>query len=120
MVEFKNAMGQPTKGYLAMPEGDGKAPAILVIHEWWGLTDWVKQNADRFAEQGYVALAVDLYDGKATDDPGEAHELMRALDPGEGVADLKGGLEYLESLDRVAEAARSARSAGAWAACTRD
>jgi carboxymethylenebutenolidase len=101
MVEFKNAMGQPTKAYLAAPEGNGKAPAVLVIQEWWGLTDWIKENADRLADQGYVALAVDLYDGKSTDDPEEAHELMRALDPSEGVADLKGGIEFLRAHDRV-------------------
>ena len=98
MVTFQNAMGQETRGYLATPENAEGAPAILVIQEWWGLTDWIKQNADRFADQGYVALAVDLYDGKATDDPAEAHELMRALDPAEGVADLKGGLDYLASM----------------------
>ena len=98
MVTFQNAMGQETRGYLAKPEDAEGAPAILVIQEWWGLTDWIKQNADRFAEHGYIALAVDLYDGKATDDPAEAHELMRALDPTEGVADLKGGLDYLASL----------------------
>ncbi|WP_169975954.1 dienelactone hydrolase family protein [Tautonia rosea] len=101
MVEFKNPMGTSTKGYLALPEGDAKAPAILVIQEWWGLTDWIKENADRMADLGYVALAVDLYDGKATDDPGEAHELMRALDPSEGVGHLKGAIEYLQTLDRV-------------------
>lgn len=101
MVEFKNTMGEPTKAYLATPEGDAKAPAILVIQEWWGLTDWIKENADRLAEQGYVALAVDLYDGKATADPSEAHELMRALDPSEGVADLNGAIEFLRSHDRV-------------------
>ncbi|QDV34239.1 dienelactone hydrolase family protein [Tautonia plasticadhaerens] len=101
MVEFKNAMGQPTRAYLAAPEGDAKAPAVLVIQEWWGLTDWIKENADRLAEDGYVALAVDLYDGKSTDDPGEAHELMRALDPSEGVADLEGAIEFLRSHDRV-------------------
>jgi len=101
MVEFENTMGGPTAGYLALPEGSGPAPAILVIHEWWGLTDWVKQNADRFAEQGYVALAVDLYNGKATDDPGEAHELMRALDDGEAIHDMQGALNFLKSHDRV-------------------
>ncbi|MEW4568143.1 dienelactone hydrolase family protein [Tautonia sp. JC769] len=101
MVEFKNPMGATTKAYLALPEGDAKAPAILVIQEWWGLTDWIKQNADRMAGLGYVALAVDLYDGKSTDDPGEAHELMRALDPSEGVAHLRGAIAYLQEHDRV-------------------
>ena len=56
-------------GYLALPEGDGKHPAIVVIHEWWGLNDWVKDQAQKFAGQGYVALAVDLYRGKAAKTP---------------------------------------------------
>ena len=91
------------KGYLAKPEGNGPFPAVVVIHEWWGLTDWVKGNADRLAGEGYVALAVDLYGGKATDDPAVAHELMRALDAKEGTHDLEGGVAYLKSLDYVAK-----------------
>ena len=95
-VSFQGGSGQ-IKGFLAKPEGAGPFPAIVVVHEWWGLSDWVKENATRLAGEGYVALAVDLYNGKATQDPGEAHELMRALDPNEGLADLKGGVAYLES-----------------------
>ncbi len=94
MVELPGGSG-PIKGYLARPEGEGPFPAIVLVHEWWGLTDWVKQNADRFAGQGYVALAVDLYGGQVADDPGKAHELMRALDEREAVADLEGGVAYL-------------------------
>jgi carboxymethylenebutenolidase len=100
-VEIPGPGGKAIAGYLALPEGQETAPAVVVIHEWWGLTDWVKGNADRLAKLGYVALAVDLYDGKATDDAGEAHELMRALDQSEGVAKLKAGVAYLEGLDRV-------------------
>ncbi len=103
MVTFAGASG-PIKGYLARPEGDGPFPALVLIHEWWGLTDWVKQNANRFAAQGYVALAVDLYGGKVTDDPQMAHELMRALDQSEAVKDLKGGVAYLEKQAFVARA----------------
>jgi carboxymethylenebutenolidase len=101
-VEFKGGAGS-IKGYLARPKGDGPFPGVVVIHEWWGLSDWVKQNAERLAGQGYVALAVDLYGGKVTKDPAEAHELMRALDPNEGLADLKGGVAYLNGLGVVAK-----------------
>jgi carboxymethylenebutenolidase len=101
-VEFKGGAG-PVKGYLARPTGDGPFPAIVAVHEWWGLADWIKQNADRLAGRGYAVLAVDLYRGKVTNDPGEAHELMRALDPGEGLADLKGGIAYIERLPYVAK-----------------
>lgn len=105
MVEFRGGAG-PIKGYLARPKGEGPFPAIVVVHEWWGLADWIKQDADRLAGRGYVALAVDLYGGKVTDDPGMAHELMRALDDGEAVADLKGGVAYLKSLPFVARSPR--------------
>lgn len=102
MVEFNGGAG-PIKGYLARPNGEGPFPAIVIIHEWWGLADWIKQNADRLAGLGYVALAVDLYGGKATNDPAEAHELMRALDESDAVADLKGGVAYLKELPFVAQ-----------------
>lgn len=101
MVELKGGEG-PIKGYLAKPQGDGPFPAIVLVHEWWGLTDWVKGNADRLAAQGYVALAVDLYKGKVTDDPDVAHQLSR-LDPAGAVADLEGGIAYLRSRPFVAK-----------------
>jgi carboxymethylenebutenolidase len=82
-------------GYLALPAGAGKHPAIILIHEWWGLNDWVRQQADRFAGQGYVALAVDLYRGKTTGDPGEAHELMRGMPEDRANADLLAAFDYL-------------------------
>src|SRR4030095_3901502 len=52
---------ETVSGSLAVPEGGGKKPAIVVIHEWWGLNDWTKGKADDFAKQGYFALAPDLY-----------------------------------------------------------
>jgi len=83
-------------GYLAVPsDGSGKHPAVVVIQEWWGLNDWIKEQADRLAGQGYVALAVDLYRGKSTADPNEAHELMRGLPQDRGISDLKAGFNYL-------------------------
>lgn len=53
-----------TRGYLAVPDGDGPFPALILIHEWNGLVDRIRQVADAFAEQGYVALAADLYQGR--------------------------------------------------------
>jgi carboxymethylenebutenolidase len=82
-------------GYLATPAGAGKHPAILVIQEWWGMNDWVKGNADRFAGQGYVALAVDLYRGRVASSPDEAHELMRGLPEDRGIADMKAAFMLL-------------------------
>jgi carboxymethylenebutenolidase len=82
-------------GYLALPDSAGPHPAIVVIHEWWGLNDWVKEQARKFAQQGYVALAVDLYRGKVAADPGEAHELMRGMPQDRAVIDLIAAFDYL-------------------------
>lgn len=61
------------KGYLALPDGEGTHPAVLVIHEWWGHNDYARQRADQLAKMGYVALAVDMYgDGKTADHPKDA------------------------------------------------
>ncbi|HEX9295698.1 MAG TPA: dienelactone hydrolase family protein [Polyangiaceae bacterium] len=83
------------RGYLVLPEGQGKHPAIIVIQEWWGLNDWIRENTARFARQGYVALAVDLYRGRATSDPGEAHELMRGMPEDRALGDLQAGFQWL-------------------------
>lgn len=84
-------------GFLATPESPGRYPGLIVIHEWWGLTDWVKGETEKLAGQGYVALAVDLYRGKVTDDPEEAHELMRGLPQDRAVSDLKAAFNYLSA-----------------------
>jgi carboxymethylenebutenolidase len=84
-------------GYLASPESKGRHPALVIIHEWWGLNDWVKEQAQKFAGQGYVALAVDLYRGKVASDPGEAHELMRGMPQDRAIRDLKAAFDYLAS-----------------------
>ena len=55
-----------------VPGGKGPFPAVIVIQEWWGLNDWVKDQARALATQGYVALAVDLYRGKVADEAGRA------------------------------------------------
>ena len=94
MVQFP-AGTETISGYLTTPEKPGRYPALVVIHEWWGLTDWVKEQARKLADQGYVALAVDLYRGKVTSDPEEAHELMRGLPQDRAVADLQGAFAYL-------------------------
>lgn len=94
--------------YLALPAGDKPAPAILLIHEWYGLNDWVKQQADRFARQGYVALAVDLYRGELATDADAAHQLMRGLADERALADIQAGFEYLAKHERTQGAAGGA------------
>jgi carboxymethylenebutenolidase len=88
-------------GYLALPGSPGRHPAIIVIHEFWGLNDWVKEQAEKFAAQGYVALAVDLYRGKSTSNPDEAHELMRGMPQDRAIRDMKAALDYLASRSDV-------------------
>lgn len=88
-------------GVLYVPDGKGPFPAIIVIHEWWGLNDWVKQQANRLAEQGYVTLAVDLYRGKVAASPDEAHELSRALPEDRAMRDLKAAFQFLSSQPNV-------------------
>lgn len=100
VVQFPGGAGT-VSGYLAVPEKPGRYPGVVVIHEWWGLTDWVKGETDKLAELGYVALAVDLYRGKVTNDPEEAHELMRGLPEDRAVADLKGAFNYLSTRQDV-------------------
>jgi len=85
------------RGLLYLPHGNGPHPAIVVIHEWWGLNDWIKEQAANYAKQGYVALAVDLYRGKVADNPETAHELMRGLPQDQGVRDLVAAVHFLES-----------------------
>jgi len=66
-------------GYLARPADDQKHPAIILIHEWWGLNDNIKENTRRFAELGYVALAVDLYEGQTGTTRTEAGQLAGSV-----------------------------------------
>jgi carboxymethylenebutenolidase len=96
MVSYKSG-DETVTGYLALPDGAGRHPAVIVIHEWWGLTDWVKDETQKFADQGYVALAVDLYRGKMAKSPDEAHELMRGLPDDRGMRDLEAAYAYLAS-----------------------
>jgi len=88
---------ETVSGYLALPAGGGKHPALIAIHEWWGLNDWVKDEAQKFAAQGYVVLAVDLYRGKVATTPDEAHELMRGVPDDRGLRDLEAAFAYLAS-----------------------
>lgn len=87
-VTYAGLDGNPIEGYLATPEGSEPEAAVLVIHEWWGLNDNIRSMADKLAAEGWAALAVDLYEGQAADDPGRARELATAArDDAERVRD---------------------------------
>lgn len=100
MVEFQSN-GGTTQGYLAAP-GTGKGPGVIVIQEWWGLVPHIKGIADRFAAEGFVALAPDLYHGATAQSPDEAGKLMMALNIDETEKDLRGAINYLLNHDSVA------------------
>jgi len=100
MIEFQ-AGGRTAGGYLVEAEGEGQHPGLIVIQEWWGLNDHIKNIADRFAAQGYVALAPDLYDGTVTKDSAKAGELMQRLDQGKALETLDGAVNYLTGLASV-------------------
>ena len=88
-------------GMLYQPAGKGPFPAIVVIHEWWGLNDWVKEEASKLADQGYVTLALDLYRGKVATTSDEAHELMRGVPEDRATKDLLAASSYLRSQTNV-------------------
>jgi carboxymethylenebutenolidase len=93
MVSFPSN-GAQASGYLAKP-ASGAGKGIVVIQEWWGLNDHIKDVADRFAAEGFVALAPDLYHGVVTEEPDEAGKLLMALDIDRAEKDLRGSIEYL-------------------------
>jgi carboxymethylenebutenolidase len=88
-------------GYLALPAGEGTHPGVVAIQEWWGLTDWIKAQADSLAKLGYVTLAVDLYKGKVATDQETAHQLMMGLDEDEALRMLRAGADFLRSRSDV-------------------
>jgi carboxymethylenebutenolidase len=80
---------------LFVPAGKGPFPALVVVHQWWGLNDWIRQQASRLADQGYVTLAVDLYGGKVTSDLEEAKKLISTLSDDRSVRNLRAAFAAL-------------------------
>jgi carboxymethylenebutenolidase len=99
-VSYKSGEDNVT-GVLYAPDGKGPFPGIVVIHEWWGLNDWVKEQAAKLADQGYVTLAVDLYRGKVATTPDEAHEIMRGVPEDRAQRDLHAAVEFLKAQTNV-------------------
>lgn len=97
-VVYGELEGKKINGFLARPEESGGLPGLIVIHEWWGLNDNVRAMAERFAAEGYVALAVDLYEGEVGEDRDGAARLARAARdrPQRVEENLRQAFEYLE------------------------
>lgn len=99
MVEFPSN-GTSGTGYLA-ESTSGSGPGVLVIQEWWGLVPHIKDVVDRFAGEGFTALAPDLYRGETTTEPDEAGKLMMALNMEQAAKDLRGAVGHLTASDAV-------------------
>jgi len=99
-VSYKSG-DETVNAIIYTPQGKGPFPALVVIHEWWGLNDWVKEEASKLADQGYVALAIDLYRGKVATTPEEAHEIMRGVPGDRANRDLLAATSFLRSEKNV-------------------
>jgi carboxymethylenebutenolidase len=97
MITFKRPDGKECSGFYAEPQSGERAPAMVVIQEWWGLNDQIKGVANRLAEAGYRALVPDLYRGKVGVDAKEAEHLMTNLNFGDAATqDIRGAVQYLK------------------------
>jgi carboxymethylenebutenolidase len=96
-VEFEANDGT-ARGYLAEPEDTG--PGVVVLQEWWGLDDAVRRLVDRFAEEGFVAVAPDLFHGETTEQPDEAQQKMMAMNMDEAEKEMRGAVEYVTSHEK--------------------
>jgi carboxymethylenebutenolidase len=85
-------------GYLVLPEGYASGPGVLLLHAWWGLTPFFKQTCDRLADEGFVTLAPDLFDGRTADDPDEGHALLARADMDQTLHLVRSSLFTLRSL----------------------
>jgi carboxymethylenebutenolidase len=92
-VEFASGAGT-TSGYVAEPSS-GRGPATIVLQEWWGLEEHIRNVCDRFAAEGFFALAPDLYHGESTTKPSEAQQKMMAMSMQQAEADMCGAADFL-------------------------
>ena len=99
-VSYKSG-DETVRAVFYTPEGKGPFPGIVVIHEWWGLNDWVKEQASKLSDQGYATLAIDLYRGKVATTPDEAHEIMRGVPEDRAARDLHAAVEFLKAQSNV-------------------
>jgi carboxymethylenebutenolidase len=99
IVEFPSN-GSTAQGYLAVPAG-GSGPGVIVFQEWWGLVPHIKDVVDRFAAEGFVALAPDMFHGETTTEPDEAGKLMMAMNTERALKDIDGAVDYLLAHDAV-------------------
>jgi carboxymethylenebutenolidase len=100
MINFPSD-SQTTPAYLAQPDDAGPQPALVLIQEWWGLVPHIKDVAERFAREGFIALAPDLYHGQVAEEPDEARKLAMGLDRDRAVAEITAAAKYLKAMEHV-------------------
>lgn len=96
-ISIPTPNGGAATGVIALPK-NLPAPAVLLVHEWWGLNDQIKSVAAELAEQGYIALAIDLYDGKVTRDGATARKLMNGLNGKRATEQLATAVNHLRDM----------------------
>ena len=95
-ITYNNGQ-EDVKAMLVRPATEGPHPALITIHEWYGLNEWAKNQARMFAHGGYTVLAVDLYRGEVAETHDHAHELSRGLPDDRALRDLNGAIDYLQA-----------------------
>lgn len=103
MVQYPSD-GMTMHAYLAVPLGGGRFPVVIVVQEWWGVNEHLQDVARRYAMEGYVAIAPDLYTRlghKVTTDPNEAGQLMNSLSQEDGLKDLNATVAFLKTRNEV-------------------
>jgi carboxymethylenebutenolidase len=100
-VEFETPSGARAQGELVEPAGGGKAPAVVLIHEWWGVNAHIRSLLDRLAAAGFVAFAPDLYEGRVARDAQEASAMMNALDRAAAMDKIAGAARFLAAHPRA-------------------
>ncbi len=100
-IAYGQRESQELTGYLARPAGDEPAPAVVVLQEWWGLNEHIKDVTRRFADEGFVALAPDLYHGVVTSEPDEARKQVMELDMAAAIEEIRAAVDYLLAQDFV-------------------
>jgi carboxymethylenebutenolidase len=99
-VSFTSRTGDPVEAALVEPADEYAVPGVVVIQEWWGLNDQIKSVCARFAAEGFLALAPDLYHGKVTSDRDEASHLVNGLDFAQALREIAGAVDYLHGMPR--------------------
>ena len=100
-VSFLSPTGVTVNAALALPAGDAKGPAVVVLHEWWGLNAHVRTLLSRLADAGFAALAPDLYHGQVATSPADAHRLMTELQWSVALDEIAGAKAFLEAHPRA-------------------